>query len=112
MVAPAGAPPFPFASVLPGLSPSGAQWEIAAGMRILDRAGEGIRSMSPYVPASSLLGASSGASASASGAAPGAASATSPGGGGRAGVVIVIVIVLALAGVGAFWLRRRSRGAG
>ena len=62
---------FPLAGVVPGLSPQGAQREIATGMRILDRAGEGIRSLSPYVPGSALL-VTAGGSPGAAGATPSA----------------------------------------
>jgi len=111
VVAPPPAPDFPLASTLPALSPKAAQWEIAAGMVILDRSGQGIRSLSPYVPASSLLsgatGATGGGPATASG--TGAAAPSSSGGG--AGVIVAVaIVVLVAAGGGALWLRRNRGG--
>ena len=112
VVTPPASPPFPLAGILPALSPQGAQWEIAVGMRILDRTGNGVRQLSPYVPGSALLAGQSGAVAGA-GAAPGAIGSTAPtssGGSGGGAIIAVVVAAVVVAAGAAFWLRRR-RGA-
>jgi len=112
VVTPGTPPPFPFAGVLPGLAPKGAQWEVAAGVTILDRTSQGIRSLSPFLPAGSLVnGSTSGGGAGASSNGPGAVAGKATGAstsGGAAGLVIALVVaVLVLAAAAAWWLRRR-----